>query len=286
MFRHNLFYMHMMNHDDAFIQLSAMGFDDRQVQVALSYSHGDFEQALEYLLTTTASNNDNNDDDNNNNTTLVQCDISQYSVEHGQSACTCMALIGAVLFLKQQQRKQQREDDHSSVVSITPEFLTSMIHQGLDLYNKLIHNDNHVNEHMSAEQVLSMNVNELDGLVLQGDIRQGIVGQFGFQNLLQTCMDECCLDNNTNGMAVVITKTPETVVVCLSPPTSYILLDSHPRPPLMDSAHAYMFTSLETLVHKLVELFPYAELGSDVPEVMAMMYNSFDMYPLVWKEHG
>jgi hypothetical protein len=184
-----------------------------------------------------------------------------------------MALMGAVLFLKQ----QQPEDDPSSAptVLITPEFLTNMVHQGLCVYNKLVHDSSNVNEynHMSAEQVLSMNLEEFNGLILQGDIRQGIVGHhdhsFAFQHLLQTCLDEC---NGNNIMAVVITKTPETVVVCFcADSTSYILLDSHPRPPLMDSAHAYIFTSLDTLVRKLEELFPYAELGSDVSEVMAMM---------------
>jgi hypothetical protein len=38
------------------------------------------------------------------------------------------------------------------------------------------------------------------------------------------------------------------------------------------------------LVQSLEAIYPVTELGSDVPEMMQMMYNSFDVYPLTWKE--
>jgi hypothetical protein len=63
---------------------------------------------------------------------------------------------------------------------------------------------------------------------------------------------------------------------------SFILIDSHPRPqqfPGATEAYARLHSSLQSLIASSLQvLFPYTDLGSDVPELMAAMYNQFDLY--------
>ena len=184
--------------------------------------------------------------------------------------------MGAVLFLSSQEKNPSTE------------LLQTMIHQGVAAYHKLPTNNNV--EHLSAEEVLQSNViEEFKSLsLLPGGVRQGVLSgnsnhPLGLRALLEAC--HSCLNDNTcnDWMAVLITKPPETILVLLSRTGPYILLDSHPRPGL-EGSHARIHASLDDLIQSLQEIFPLAELGPDVPEMMTMMYNSFDVYPLVWKE--
>lgn len=136
--------------------------------------------------------------------------------------------------------------------------------------------------------------------------RQGILSNASFGDNpmgLETILSQCQFDaiNQQSYIAVVITKPPETVLVLLPPPSSsslsssststlsssshpYILLDSHPRPQQLSphypsGSYALYHSTLRELVASLQQIFPVVELGSDVPEMMAMMYNSFDAYP-------
>jgi hypothetical protein len=257
-----------MSMNDALLQLSAMGFDESQSQLAISHTNGNLEKALEFLLNGGVDNNTNtNNNTNTINDALIQCGVSQYSLQNGRSACTCIALLGAVLFLQ------------SEANQVTPAMLERMIHQGVQIYEKIASVMEGEVEHLSVDEVLQEQVPEFERLWLQGGARQGVLGtspDLGLKSILQACQYEC----PNRWMSVVVTKTPETVVVFLSP-EHYVLMDSHPRPPFTENAHAYTFDSLDELVTKLQGIFPHADLGPDVPEVMAMMYNSFDMYPLV-----
>jgi hypothetical protein len=112
---------------------------------------------------------------------------------------------------------------------------------------------------------------------------------------LESTLSQCQLDamDKQSYIAVVITKPPETVLVLIPPASShsssssshpYVLLDSHPRPQQLSphyptGSYALHHSSLRDLVTSLQQIFPVVELGSDVPEMMAMMYNSFDAYP-------
>ena len=62
----------------------------------------------------------------------------------------------------------------------------------------------------------------------------------------------------------------------------FVLIDSHPRLSFgADGSYALFHDSLEGLVNSLERIFPATHLDSaDVGELMAAMYNSFDMYPL------
>ena len=166
-----------------------------------------------------------------------------------------------------------------------------MVTEGVQIYDRL-QREGSV-EHMSAEEVLQQNAPEYPLQLLDGGVRQGMVSTnpsesadhpLGFQTILRFCQTP------DRWVAAVITKTPETVVVCLPPlsggsaPVGYVLLDSHPRPQLgAENAYGKTHESLEELCVALQAIFPATDLGPDIPEMMAMMYNSFDLYPLVLK---
>ena len=257
-----------MSSDDALFQLTAMGFHPSQAQEALAATSGDLEQAVNVLLggVTVAAQPASQ-------SLLVTCDTSQYSVNHGRSACTCIALMGAALFLQSNQK------------TVTSELLNSMVHQGVETYQQLPVSGEV--EHLSPEEVLQQHiVEEFKPLSLQGGVRQGyLCGQENHPLGLHALLHACQVDASQQWVAVLITKPPETVVVLL-PPTpagEYILLDSHPRPGL-DTAYARIHSSLQDLVQSLEAIYPVTDLGPDVPEIMAAMYNSFDLYPLLWKQ--
>lgn len=154
--------------------------------------------------------------------------------------------------------------------------------------------------------------------LLENSPRQGIldshppsiesmnINPMGLYSLLYHCQEDASRSCTgcDNFVAVVITKPPETVLVLLpvfatdvsgsgdnsgynDNSQSYILLDSHPRPNQhaphnpQHGSYALFHSDLSGLVGSLKEIFPVTELGPDVPEMMGMMYNSFDVYPFV-----
>lgn len=229
-----------------------MGFDPELAQQAWAACDGNRELAIEVLL----SGREENDDDPPLSEFIVS-DVSQYSFEHGRSACTCIALTGATLYLENPR--------------ITRQLLQDMVTKGVELYKLIAQTESGV-EHMSAEEVMGRR--ELP-LQLIGDVRQGILSHdsnhpLGLKALLAAAKDD-------GAKVVLITKTPETVLVCLD---QFAVLDSHPRPPMTNTAYAKMHDNLEELIDTLQCIFPPSELDPDIPEMMAMMYNSFDLYPL------
>lgn len=229
-----------------------MGFDPELAQQAWTACDGNKELAIEVLLSGREEN-----DELALSTDFVVSDISQYSFENGRSACTCIALTGAMLYLSSQ--------------DISPQFLQDMVTQGVELYKRIAQSESGV-EHMSAEEVLGQRKLPLQ---LIGDLRQGILSHdvnhpLGLKALLTAVKDD-------GAKVVLITKTPETVVVCLD---QFAVLDSHPRPPITTNAYAKMHSNLDDMILSLHRIFPPTELDPDIPEMMAMMYNSFDLYPL------
>jgi hypothetical protein len=164
--------------------LVAMGFEASSAASALSLCEGHLEQAANHLLiggTTGPSDNDNTaaasavafasgageiggvgggEDD----IRLVNAPISQYSVDNGRSACTCIALYAAQDFLKQHQQQ-------ASIV--TAEFLQNAILQGVEIYNDTRSVDPTV-EHKSAEEVLQT-TRAYSSLRMPDSIQQGML---------------------------------------------------------------------------------------------------------------
>ena len=64
---------------------------------------------------------------------LIQTDISQYSVESGRSACTCIALTRANLYLQNP--------------AISSDLLRNMVMQGVDTYQRISQSESGI-EHM------------------------------------------------------------------------------------------------------------------------------------------
>ena len=336
-----------MNDDDQQIfMLVEMGFEKEHARKALQVCSGNVERAIEYLFapTTTNANDDgaarardppNNSTNNTTNSAAAVSDnsissfrdvvasISQYSLDQGRSACTCIALTAAQEFLQRPSLYHDNNDNDNN--TMTPEFLERVINHGVHTYMTLQSIKPGV-EHMSAEETLEMTSSSSSSppvaavsssgetgpktfqhlQLIPGGIRQGILGSvhngMGLSSLLTACQQEQPI---SQWMAILITKTPETILVLFPPPHNsststasqsqsqsqssplFAIVDSHPRPGIVQGgsgAYARIVPTLQDVVCHLSTILPATELGPDIPEMMAMMYNSFDLYPLIWKD--
>lgn len=289
----------MASTDENISLLMSMGFDKKSCQHALQISGGNVERAVECLLSGntitmngTAANTNFGVTNNSSQSSLllVQSDISQYSNPLGRSACTAIALTLAYNCIGQLGASAE------SVIDAT--LLSSSITDGINLYGELSENNSSGSDHSSVEDILVACSGKDKGIIsslslLPNSPRQGILSNsssnqhMGFEALLTQCQ----LDSSESYIAVVITKTPETVLVILPTQSAasntnakFILIDSHPRPQQLaphfpTGSYALFHPTLSSLVASLREIFPITELGDGVPELMQMMYNSFDVYP-------
>ena len=275
--------------------LISMGFNEAQANNALTECGGNVESAIDFLLNGGVSSNitDNSVRSASTNTTIVTSEISQYSSNSGRSACTSIALtLASRALLKLQNKTDSAENVISSSV------LSDSVREGLRTYDELQANSRGV-EHMSVEEILQIDIprSPFSSIkLLPNSPRQGILSSsshnpMGLQSILSGCQNDA--SNSQSYIAVVITKPPETVLVLLPSVSDatqqrYVLLDSHPRPnnfaPYYPTGSFALFHSdLHSLVRSLNEIFPSVDLGRDVNEMMAMMYNSFDVYPFEFK---
>jgi hypothetical protein len=292
-----------------------MGFDEDRAREALRIENGDVERAVHLILsgndpTQTSSRSERNpvlwaarsaqnwaqhDDDENVDDNVVLGQFHQHSIgqQEGRSACTCIAMTAAKYFLD----KTFLKDDGK----VTQCFLSQAVARGIEHYQQ-IHNSDSSVEHMSAEEVLRQDAASTKlfaGLHLTGaGVRQGFLSEdanhpMGLGASLTDILKDHTLKRGAGRyVCVLITKTPETVLVCLPLDDAhhrdrpFWLIDSHPRPHLgLANSYAKMHASLDDLLLSLYTLFPpMADLGPDVPEMMLMMYNSFDLYPFVGRD--
>jgi hypothetical protein len=279
----------MASREDELAMLTAMGFESAQVRQAFATTGGTLEQVANYLLSGAAAPpavvayGAVDDGQDASPVRMVHSSMSQYTVAQGKSACTCISLTAAEKFL-------QRIPAVAATTTTTPvtsAFLEEIVSSGVAAYQRLQTSAGLAVEHLSAEEVL--NEGGFPSLALQGGIRQGVLSNSGSnpQGLRQQLLD--CQSPNS-WTCVLITKTPETVLVCLPAnnrsdsggDSSFYLLDSHPRPQEFNAAGSYarIHNSIDALASSLSSIFPVTELGSDIPEMMTIMYNSFDLYPL------
>ena len=251
-----------MADNDSKSMLTALGFSAARVTEALQVCGGNVEAAANYLFSAPSSSNTGTSTQNiSTSSTLtrtIRGPMSQYSVNQGRSACTCMALAAAQNFLAD-----------PKVELIDREFLQSMILQGVDYYQKASLDS----EHLAADQVLPL----FSGLQIKGSVKQGMLPVW-------STLRECLPSHEGSWCACLITKPPETVLALMSSSTC-ILVDSHPRPqqfPGADEAYSRIHSSVDGLINEgLSVLFPPMDLGPDVDPIMGAMYNAYDVYVLV-----
>lgn len=285
----------MASTDESVSLLTSMGFDNGTSQHALQMCEGNVERAVELLLSgnITMGSTDTNYGVANNSSqlSLVQSDISQYSNPLGRSACTAIALVLANNCIS-----QLGSDSPESVVD--DKLLSTSINNGIKLFSELSENNGIGVEHSSVEDILSacsgrdsVNLSSLN--LLPHSPRQGILSNSSSnQHMgLEALLTQCQMDSLEAYIAVVITKTPETVLVMIPTQSAsrntnakFVLIDSHPRPQQLaphfpTGSYALFHPTLSSLVVSLREIFPITELGDGIPELMQMMYNSFDIYP-------
>lgn len=279
------------DNDDALNILTSMGFDVVKARSALDIANGDLEYATNYLL------NEGLDGESGGNPVTtptpsanvglsqqIQGSTSQYSYEDGRSACSFIALAAASTIL----------NDTTKGIVINESLLDEAIQTGCNIYNewKILNQRNKSIEHTSVEEILQSGYySSLE--LLPGGIRQGMLsndrnGPFSLYTLLSDCQ------STNEWVSVVMIKPPETILLCLPPSSNhninnvnvstneYYLIDSHPRMLEFGAEHAYcrIHPSSIDLVQSVVAIFPMTDLGPDVPEYMASMYNSFDLYAL------
>jgi hypothetical protein len=207
---------------------------------------------------------------------LTQSTLSQYSLgAPGSSACTAIAIHAAAALLP-------LLDAGAPAAAPT---LDGVVRAGVEV--AAAGGGGHLD--FSAAWVLSP---ELVSLLLPlnvGAEAQGLLTTPGsLEELCAAARSQAREARPRSHVAVVLTKPPETVCLCLPPEGvedgRFLLFDSHPRP---DAPHAYAFeaASLGELLGRVRELFqPLPPEGEDEDAIMAVaMYNMFEGTFLVAK---
>ncbi|OEU19750.1 hypothetical protein FRACYDRAFT_235806 [Fragilariopsis cylindrus CCMP1102] len=258
----------------------------------------------------------NNIDNNNNNISgnnsgvraVVEGTTSQYTYSSdGRSACTCIALTVAGMILNNDTTtttsNNRSEDDTNNNDIITADFLDSAIAEGVSRYRRLVTSSSSSGseiEHLSAEEVLHKDNEQArtkDNRALSIDINHAQGMKACLEGLVRDIRPSGNSNSSDRMICVLLTKTPETVLLCM--PTTedvvddttttttsqkyYWLIDSHPRPQLLpgvETCYAKSHLTMDSLLQSLRDVFPFTDLGPDVPPMMADMYNMYDLYPL------
>jgi len=256
--------------DENVSNLVAMGFEEDRARAVLQLSNNNLEMALNHLLglgllaatessrsaTVNSARAEARSQPNEGGIKQIHCAFSQFDVPTtnsgvavGRSACSCIALYGAFSFFADAANATCNLEKY-----ITPVFIQNCILTGIDIYSECrsrtrelqlqstSHEDG-ILEHFSPERVMELASLFSTSLEQIGDIRQGVLdveqidsrsNPLGFHAQLEACRSDSQAKAN-KWMAVVITKTPETVLVLLPPTASssfdpkYVLIDSHPR---------------------------------------------------------
>jgi hypothetical protein len=298
-------------------RLTEMGFTESKALEALAVCSGNVNGAATYLIATAVQAApfaatsmspmpilSMSLSSSSKDPVLTQGPISQYSIENGRSACTCIALTAADKFLT-----------HPDLTKLSPTFLHDIVVSGIASYMFLLQasmipslvmggpsthpvGDDAV-EHFSAEQVMTSNTGTMKdptrlfsclrqiGPVRQGVLNRDVLNGIGLPSMMHDCWTDGQCDEDS-WTAVIVTKTPETLLVLLPPLSTpeqdqrFILIDSHPRPNLVSfgvqaptQAYARVHSSLEDLVLALGQILPITQLEDSMINIL---YNSFDLY--------
>lgn len=286
-----------------------MGFPESSARSALDWSSGNMSVALDYLLSGSVDDQQQEDrkkqhntpagrptDDaiigrsNNTHEYIVHSELSQYSLPNGRSACTCIALKAASSLLLNADLRSDKQ-----VGEISSEVLSDCILEGVQSYQAIMEGSSpsaSIAEHMSPEEVLSKFPGTISDKIEVVSLQSGVLlsspPSVTVPSGIYDCLANSCYRNKgvnpCSSVGVILVKPPETILILLPPLSSdggsFILVDSHPRPPVCAGSYVHIFPKLEELCGKLSSIFPAVDLGPDVGDMMAMMYNSFDAYVL------
>eukprot|EP00903_Cladosiphon_okamuranus_P019153 g17617.t2 len=248
-------------------QIVGMGFSEDAAKAALeAYGNGALD-ALLGLAPAEASPQQ-----------VISAPISQYDVENGRSACTCICLEAAMQILS---------GYADGVWAGTSENVTNYVTVGVSKYEAVAAAGTLSVEHTSVAEILANVARFRDAL--QPATAQGThQGMLGSDNSIASVLREIggARQEKNKPVAVAITKPPETVVCFLPPerntetagaPSSWLLFDSHSRPQLgLAGASVRSFGGEDALIEALNDTFPSIDLGAeDSSSVMASMYNIF-----------
>lgn len=149
------------------------------------------------------------------------------------------------------------------------------------------------------------------GGVRQGALSRDVEHPLGMKSVLGGLINDSRMERRLRStnissvgaspmICILITKSPETVLLCLpsadttSGPNrgaetqKYWLVDSHPRPQLLhgvETSYAMPHDTFDSLLQSLRDIFPFTDLGPDIPPMMADMYNMFDLYALEGRDN-
>mmetsp|Transcript_4482 Transcript_4482/g.10824 ORF Transcript_4482/g.10824 Transcript_4482/m.10824 type:complete len:329 (+) Transcript_4482:191-1177(+) len=322
--------MAIRNEDVA--QLTSMGFPENHARNALQMTGGNVEMAVNSLLSGEVAVGNSISDggissstgvvsgfSNTTSDSSVKGSTSQYTYgSDGRSACTCIALTAA-----EGVANSTAVNDNSGHTIMTTEFLDRTIQEGVVRYRSL--RDALATssvEHLSAEEVLMKDDERAAGnndrlfsirlsVAAVGGVRQGALSldvdhPLGMKSVLGGLISDIRMERRQRSsnisivgaspmICILITKSPETVLLCLPPadttngPSSGAeteknwLLDSHPRPQLLqgvETGYAMPHDTFDSLLQSLRDIFPFTDLGPDIPPMMSDMYNMFDLYAL------
>mmetsp|Transcript_9071 Transcript_9071/g.11800 ORF Transcript_9071/g.11800 Transcript_9071/m.11800 type:complete len:293 (-) Transcript_9071:404-1282(-) len=280
--------------------LLSMGFSEDQVQNALKITAGNIDNALEILLSQSFPDGESGQNEDHlisqasyemgtlgANETLTQCEMSQYTLDCGQSACTPIACQAAVEILSRLKAAQKKRESFQPNTEIITEILLS----GVQAYQMTMAGRSV--EHSSVEEALQLIPGLMDNFQSIGDepmpTLQGLTSNpQGFSEIFQQVYSLEGMPETAH-IAVIITKPPETVLVILPPRSQadgvHYIFDSHSRPSMgLDGAYLYSVADISGLERRLKQLFPFQDLGFGGDDMASIMYNSFDATPLLLKQ--
>lgn len=267
--------------------LTSMGFSEDASRTALRECNGNLSNALDWLLAMNGGEKDSscNEDSSAPSELIVQCAISQYSLANGRSACSCIALCAASILLTHFEKCSLDEEGIRNIV--TADNMSHIIMEGVQVYESIIGLSQAGIEHMSPEEVLQKKPDILyNNVKMVGTVQSAILSSssFSFSSFLQLSNFGSDSALHLRYSAIVLVKPPETIVVFIpphsrgeTPKLPFILVDSHPRPPLCEGSYAKFFRTLDSLSDSLTDIFPKLDLGPQ-DEMMNVMYNSIDAY--------
>ena len=213
-------------------------------------------------------------------TLWLEGNVSQYTLEGGESACTAIAFVAAIELLAKYALDGTLELDESQGRVLIDDVVT----RGVMLAGELPDA-----RHASFEEVVNVAPAAMREAVVVGDLRQVLLEPAEeariFIDELSRISQTYVTDSGSAPsipFAVVLTALNQTILLIDSQATGiFLLFDSHPLPHLgLDNAYIRRFQSREALCRSLAQSFPAPPLDPDANEAERILLRGCDLTPL------